>query len=215
MHVNRPHHENEDGKKPEKRIGWRWLCLIGLGSAWGLTELIGGETLVLTAVALLLLAVGRTLLNRAGTSTALAAIAVLFKSVNTAPFLCHLVGIALLGIAFDLMATLLWREDHKPFLRAAVCGATTAYLSCFLFATSMVWVFKYRYWASGGLARIGEHTLYPGTRGALVALVVVPLGLWLGRLLARQAPVHPRLVQRAAVGACLVLWVLGPFIQSG
>jgi hypothetical protein len=191
--------------------GWKIVCLAVLASAWGLSELIGGETVWLTAVALFLLATGRAVLNRAGTSTAMATVAVLFKSVNTAPFLCHLVGIALLGVAFDLAATLLWRNHRQPYLRAALTGALSAYLSCILFAASMVWIFKYRYWADGGLQRIGEHTLYSGSRGALTALVVVPLGFWLGRLLTRRADGHPQLVLRAAVVICLALWVLGPF----
>jgi len=193
------------------KTGWRMVCLAVLASAWGLTELIGGETVLLTAVALFLLAAARALLNRPGSSTAIAAVAVLFKSVNTAPFLCHLAGIILLGVAFDLAATVLWREDRKPFLRAAFTGVLGSYLSCFLFAASMAWVFKFRHWPDGGLEGIGEYTLSSGSRGALTALVAVPLGLWLGRLLARQAVGHPRMALRAAVVACLALWVFGPF----
>lgn len=187
------------------------ICLFLLASAWGLSELIGGETVVLTAVALLLLATGRALVNRFGSSTAMATIAVLFKSVNTAPFLCHLAGIALLGIAFDLTATLLWRDDRRPFLRAACAGAISAYLSCFLFAASMVWIVKFRNWPDGGFERIGEYTLSSGTRGALTALVVVPVGLWLGRLLVQQAMGHPRAALSTALATCLALWLLGPF----
>jgi hypothetical protein len=185
--------------------------LAVLASAWGLNELIGGETVWLTGVALLLLAMGRALMNRFGISIAMAAIAVLFKSVNAAPFFCQLMGIAMLGIAFDLAATLLWRDGRKLFLRAAVTGAISAYLSCFLFVVSMVWVFKYRFWAEGGLERVGEYTLNSGSRGALTALVVVPVGLWLGRLLVRKAAGHPSLVMRSAWATCLALWVLGHF----
>lgn len=211
MNHNESDHGPEDRNPPAMKTGWLLVCLAVLASAWGLTELIGGETVVLTAVGLLLLAVARTLVNRPGSSTAIAAVAVLFKSVNTAPFMCHLAGIMLLGVAFDIAATLLWREDRKPFLRAALTGVLASYLSCFLFASSMVWVFKFRSWPEGGLAGVGEYTLSSGSRGALTALVVVPLGLWFGRLLVRQAVGHPRIALRAAVVTCLALWVLGPF----
>ncbi len=211
MHHNTPHPEIEDGTKPETRGNWRMICVVLLASAWGLSELIGGETLLLTGVGLLLLATGRALVNRFGISIAMAGIAVLFKTVNTAPFVCHLMGIALLGVAFDLAATLLWRPDRRAYLRAALTGVTSSYLSCFLFAATMAWIFEYRYWAEGGLARIGEHTLYPGSRGALVALIVVPAGLWLGRQLANQAAGHPRTALAATVTVCLVLWAVGPF----
>lgn len=195
-----------------KKPGWRLICLFLLASAWGLSELVGGETVWLTAWALFVLAVARVLVNRVGSSTALAAIAVLFKSVNTAPFLCHLAGIALLGIAFDLMATLLWREDRKAYVRAAITGVSSAYLSCFLFATSMVWIVEYQHWVGGGFERVGEHTLTSGSRGALVGLVAVPLGLGLGRLLVRGAESQPRTILGAAATACLALWVLGPLV---
>jgi hypothetical protein len=184
-----------------------------LASAWGLSELIGGETVILTGVGLLLLAVGRSVFNSPGTSSGMALIAVLFKSVNTSPFLCHLAGILLLGIAFDLMATLLWRDDRKRWLRAALTGVISSYLSCFLFASSMAWIFKFRTWPEGGLPLVGEYTLSSGSRGAATALVVVPLGLWIGRLLVLQAVGHPRLVLRLAVVSCLALWVLGPFTR--
>jgi hypothetical protein len=205
-------HESEGRNSPATLAVWPIVCLALLGSAWGLCELIGGATVWLTAVALLLLAVARALVNRPGSSTALATIAVLFKSVNTAPFFCHLAGIVLLGIAFDLTASLLWRDDRRPLFRAALTGAASAYLSCFLFGASMIWIFKFKHWAGGGLDRLGEYMLYSGSRGALTGLVIVPLGLWLGCLLARQATGHSRAILSAALTACLALWAIGPFI---
>jgi hypothetical protein len=208
---HRPHHESTDRTRPVPTTAWRMVCLVLLGSAWGLSELVGGPTVWLTAVALFLLAVARAFMNRPGSSTAMAAIAVLFKSVNTAPFLCHLAGIALLGLAFDLMASLLWRDDRKPYLRAAFTGMLSAYLSCLLFGASMIWIFKFKHWAGGGFERLGEYMLSSGSRGALTAVVIVPAGLWLGGQLTRQAAGHPRTVLRAAAVTCLALWVLGPF----
>ncbi len=196
---------------PPYKSGWRLVGLFLLASAWGLSELLGGETVVLVAVALLLLSVGRALLNRFGVSIAMAAVAVLFKSVNAAPFFCHLTGIALLGVGFDIMATLLWRSDRMTYFRGALVGAASSYLGCVLFAASMVWVFEYRFWADGGLGRVAEYTLFPGSRGALTGLVVVPVGLWLGRQLARQAQGHPRTVLATALTVCVALWSIGPF----
>lgn len=192
---------------------FRPLCLLLLASAWGMGELIGGETVVLTAWALMMLVAARVLVNRPGSSTVLAAIAVLFKSVHTAPFFCHLAGIALLGVAFDLAASLLWRGDRRPtLLRAALAGVVSGPLSCLLFASSMIWVFEQRHWAGGGLERLGEHLLGSGSRGALAGLIAVPLGLWLGRAVARQAEGQPRAALGAAAAACLALWALGPVL---
>jgi hypothetical protein len=197
--------------------GWRLVGLLLLASAWGLSETLGGSTLRLVAVALLLLAAARVLVNRPGTSTAMAGVAMAFKLVNAAPFFCHLAGIVLLGVAFDILATLLLggdrllRSDRKTLFLGAVTGATTAYLSCFLFAASMTWLFKYKYWAGGGFDRVTEQTLRSGSVQALAALVVVPAGLWIGSLAARKASRHSRRTLWATAAASLLLWVLGPF----
>jgi hypothetical protein len=191
--------------------GWGLVCLILLGSLWGLSELMGGDTIWLTAVALFLLAVARALVNRPGSSTAMAGVAVLFKSVNTAPFFCHLVGIALLGVAFDLAATFLWGKVDRPHLRTILTGVSSAYLSCVLFSVTMVWLIEYQVWAGGGIERIAEYTLASGTRGALTALLVVPAGRWFGHKLGEEARGRPRPALYTTLGACLVLWVLGAF----
>ena len=194
------------------KIGWRLLFLLLLASAWGLAELIGGETVWLTAWALLLLVVARTVINRPGSSTAIALVAVLFKSINTAPFVCHLAGIAILGIAFDLTATLLWRDEEERYVPAILAGVNATFLSCFLFAASMVWIVEYKHWAGGGWEKVGEYTLASGGRGALTALVVVPLGLLIGTQLVRRAKAQPHTMFGAAAAASATLWVLGPFV---
>ncbi len=76
----------------------------------------------------------------------------------------------------------------------------------------MVWVAECGGWAGGGLERVGEHVLTSGTRGALTALLVMPLGLWLGRGLMRRAEGRSRVALGATGAACVTLWVIGPFL---
>lgn len=194
-----------------KLSSWRLACLAGIASLWGMSELLGGETLRLTATALLLLAIGRAILNVPGSSVALAAIAVLFRAVNAAPFYCHLAGIALLGVAFDVTATCLLRRGRVLLLPGAITGAASAYLSALLFAASMAFVFEYRSWPEGGFARVGDHLLNSGSPAALAGLLLVPLGLWIGRDVSRLATRHPKRVLAATAAACLLLWAMGPF----
>lgn len=196
-----------------KRITpWRLACLAGLASLWGMSELLGGPTLRVTATALLLLAIGRAILNLPGSSLAIAGVAVIFRAVNAAPFYCHLAGVALLGAAFDAMATLLLRGEGRMLLRDALAGAASALLSAASFAFAMVYVFRFRSWPQGGFGRVAEHTFYSGGRAALLALLVVPLGLLIGRELSRVAVRHSRPLLAAAAGAGALLWLLGPFI---
>jgi len=194
-----------------KIVPWRVVCLAAIASLWGMSELLGGPTLRLTATALLLLAAGRAVLNLPGSSVALALIAVLFRSVNAAPFYCHLAGIALLGVAFDVTATLLLREGRRPILRGALTGAGSAYLSAFLFAASMVWIFEYHSWPAGGIGRVAEHVFFSGGRAAIAGLVAVPLGLWIGHEFTRVAARHPRRILAATASAGALLWIIGWF----
>jgi hypothetical protein len=191
---------------------WRLVCVAGIGSLWGMSELMGGETLRLTATALVLLAVGRMILDLPGSSIVIAGIAVLFRWANAAPFYCHLAGIALLGVSFDVMATWLLRGEHNSVLRGALTGAGCAYLSAFLFAASMAWIFGYRSWPTGGLERVAGHVASSGSRAALAGFFAVPLGLWIGRGVTGVAARHPHRLLAAMASACALLWAIGPFV---
>jgi len=173
---------------------------------------LGGPTLQLTWIALIILATARLVLNLPGSSIALAGIAVLFRAVNAAPFYCHLAGIALLGVAFDVTATILLRRGRLVLLRCALTGAITPLLSTFLFAASMVWVFRYHSWPAGGLDRVVEHVLRSGGPAALAGLVAIPCGVLLGNGLAGAATRHPRRILAAAATGCAILWAIGPLI---
>lgn len=94
-----------------------WLWLLLFGSLWGAMEVVGGEVLhrngvpqasvFLTAWALFVLAVSRGVLNRPGTSSAVGALAALYKLANAAPFFCHLLGIFLSAwfLTFSLLCS--------------------------------------------------------------------------------------------------------------
>ncbi|MBC8359628.1 MAG: hypothetical protein H8E54_11875, partial [Candidatus Aminicenantes bacterium] len=113
---------------------WVWLLLFG--SLWGLVEVVVGGALLkdnmpyasvmLAAWAFLVLAVGRGVLNKPGTSPLIAVFAVLFKLANAAPFFCHLLGIFSLGLVFDIFSPLLMRGKRKVFYRNSLSGALSA-----------------------------------------------------------------------------------------
>ena len=115
-------------------------------------------------------------------------------------------------MAFDATATLLLRTEKRVLLRGALTGGLSALLGAALFATTMVFVFRYRSWPQGGIGRVAEHTFTSGGRAALLGILAVPLGLVIGRELTRVAIRHPRPLLAAAASACVVLWFLGPII---
>ncbi|MHC4942303.1 MAG: hypothetical protein ACYTG7_04725 [Planctomycetota bacterium] len=199
---------------------WIWLLLFG--AAWGMNELVVGGAIYqerlphapawLTAWALFVLAAARMLWPRPGSSTAIGVVAAAFKLIHTEPFYCHLLGIVLLGVAFDFVASFAFKEGRSRLIPLAVTGMLSAYAGHFLFAALSTWVFQSEYWVAGGWSKIGGHVFITGGYAALMSAVLVPLGYWLGMKMEGLAGRHPQGIFNCAVAAAAVLWVLGAII---
>ena len=196
-----------------------WLWLLLFGSLWGIGEVIAGGVLYrdtvpyasvwLTAWALFVLAVGRGVLNKPGSSTVIGAVAVIFKLVNTGPFFCHLLGIFILGLAFDIVSTLLMKNERKISYRSSFSGAVSAYGGYALFALVVTYIVRYEYWTVEGLAKVLHHIFVSGSFAALMAIIVVPLGYWIGINGGTIAERRPRWTYAGTLVALVVLWTLG------
>jgi len=205
------------------KSGRNWLWLLLFGSLWGMVEVGGGEVLYragvpqasvfLTAWALFVLAAARGILNRPGTSSAVGALAALYKLANAAPFYCHLLGIFFLGLVFDVFASLLLKRGRKAgWRRASLSGALSAYTGNALFAVLMTFVVRYKYWVGDGLIKFSRHILISGSYTALAACLMVPLGLRVGESGGAFVLRRPRTAMAGAAALTLVAWTLGRFI---
>jgi len=196
-----------------------WLWLLLFGSLWGIGEVIAGGVLYrdtvpyasvwLTAWALFVLAVGRGVLNKPGSSTVIGAVAVIFKVVNTTPFFCHLLAIFLLGLAFDIASSLLMKHERKISYRSSISGAVSAYGGYALFALVITYIVRYEYWTVEGLAKVLHHIFVSGSFAALMAIIVVPLGYWIGINGETMVERRPRWTYAGTLVALVVLWTLG------
>jgi hypothetical protein len=194
-----------------------WLLL--LGSIWGMSELIFGRVLIeanvtyssiwLNGWAFFILAVARGIMNKPGSSTALGAIAALFKLVNAAPFFCHLLGIFLVGFAFDIAYTMLMKHKKRIYYWSSLVGVVGAYSGYALFALIITYIIRYKYWAMEGLSKVLNHIFVTGSFAALIALGVVPLGFWFGIRGRKLTQNHWRWAFRGALVAIIVIWTLG------
>jgi len=194
-----------------------WVLLFG--SIWGISEAVGGDALYtanipLTSVwlstwALFLLAFARAQNNRPGTSSAIAGIAALFRLVNAGPFICHLLGIFLLGVAFDLAATLLLKSKKKIFLRGGWTGILGAYGGYAFFALIITYVVQYEIWVTGGWPKVTEHIFVNGSLTALVSAFLVPLGYRLSQKEKTSKVFHSQWATSSALVLVFFLWIVG------
>jgi hypothetical protein len=215
------------------------LAILFFSGIWGLSEAALGDALYtrhvpfasvgLTMVAFFLLAVARPFLPRWGGATAIGLLAMLYKFLNVPFFACHLTGIALLGVSWDLVfgltnrggaaqrfaAPIAGHRASRAWLRSSVLGAAAAYLGYLLFVLAMVFVFRSEHWIGKGLTGALQHVFVAGSLAAAACAVVVPLGLRLGEWLrgstAGPAPLglQPRFAAAIAGCAAFGLWAYG------
>lgn len=199
---------------------WAWFLLFG--SLWGISEVAAGgilyssdvphSSIFLAGWAFFILAVARGVVNKPGSSTMIGAIATLFKLINVTPFICHLLGIFMLGVAFDLMASLLLKKERKISLKSPLTGITAAYTGYALFALVITYLVRYEIWVAGGFPKVINHIFVSGSVAAAVAAVVVPLGYWIGVSSNELAERRPRMVYSGTIAGIILLWILGRFM---
>ena len=195
---------------------WLWLFLFG--SLWGINEVVMGEVLsqnkvphfsiFLVAIALFILAVARGVVNRTGSSTVIGVFAVLFKLANAAPFHCHLLGIFFTGLAFDIFASVLMREEKTALFRSSLTGVLSVYFGNALFALVITYIVRYEYWTKEGLPKVLSHIFVAGTITALLAAVAVPLGFKVGVTSGTLAKRQPGWASAGTVVCVVVIWML-------
>jgi hypothetical protein len=196
---------------------WAWILFFG--SLWGMNELMTGEFLFrnqvllasvwLAAWAFFILAVARGIANMPGTSALIAGIAAGFKLVNAPPFFCHLLAIFLIGVGFDVAASLLLKKGSRSAFRQGLAGVLGAYGGFALFALIITYVIRYKYWVAGGAPKVLEHIFVDGSFAAVVSAFLVPLGYRIGSFGWPALERHPRWSSVAAAAGVILLWTLG------
>jgi len=167
------------------------VLVLLLGSAWGLAEVFGrdllaeigvaGATIWLAVWAVLLLSLGRGLWNKIGSSTLMGLVAATFKFAGPSLFFCQLLGIAAIGLFFDLFASALLARGRDGWRRHALVGVLTVYAARVFFVGYSVFVARWDLWADGGVPMALEHIAVSGSIAAVAAGVLAPLGFRVGR----------------------------------
>jgi len=164
------------------------VWVLVLGSIWGVAELfgrdllsdlgVGGGTVWLTAWAILVLSIGRGLWNKIGSSVLIGLVATAFKFAGGSPHYCQLLGIASVGLIFDIFASTLARRPQ--WWRHALVGLLTAYGARSFFVLYSVHVAQFDRWVEGGTQMALDHVVHSGSVAAVAALFLAPLGFRIG-----------------------------------
>ncbi len=193
------------------------LAILFFSGLWGLSEAVLGGRLyaagmndaacvILAVVALGILAAARACVPWGGSSTAIAALAMLYKFLNAPFFACHLLAILFLGAAFDAAYSLA-RGKYKP-----VIGAAATWVGFAAFALLTTYVFRYRWWADEGWPKVFHYVAVNGTLAAVCNAVVVPMGDRLARRLMDRS--SRRIALRAYALPALSVVTLGVWVLA-
>jgi len=193
------------------------LPVLFFSALWGFSEAIFGGFLYgrgvpyssayLTIVGFGILTIARFYLPQIGTATAIAALAMLYKFFNSPFYGCHLLGILLTGISYDLFFGI-FKIKNK-----SISAVEAVYLSYASFAILITYVFRYDFWVQAGITKILSHVGISGSIAAIGCAVIVPLsfrfGQWLRAKYAMPFELSLRLVPGSVSVIATGLWIFG------
>jgi hypothetical protein len=193
------------------------LAVLFFGGLWGVSEAVLGGALYqadvpyasvpLTAIGFAVMTIARAYYPQKGTATFIAAGAMVYKFLNVPFFACHLLGILLTGMCYDLFFSVF------RIKRRSLAAAAATYLSYVLFALMITYVFHYEYWVQGGLAKVLSHIGISGSMAALVCAVLVPASSRLSEQLRttfrNPFRLKPLVIPSSVLAVTLGLWIFG------
>ncbi len=193
------------------------LGVLFFGGIWGISEATLGDALYsahvphasvpLTAIGFAVLAIAQACFPRPGMATLIASFALLYKFLNAPFFACHLLGIVLMGVCYDVFFNVL--KMRTAWLAAGLA----TYASYAAFALMITYVARYSHWVQGGFGKIVEHVGIEGSMAAIACAILVPLTLRYSEKLRSAIPTLFAWRAALAPGAIMVLtaglWVLG------
>ena len=191
------------------------LGILFFGGLWGISEAVLGDALYsanvpyasvpLTIIGFAIMAVAHVYFPRIGTATLIAACAMLYKFLNVPFFFCHLLGILLMGMCYDLFFNVLKIKSRSLSATAAV------YLNYILFALMITYAFRYEHWVQAGFAGVLQHVLISGSMAALGCAILVPVSFRFGMQIkanfAGPFSLKPEFVPGGVLAVTIGLWI--------
>ena len=153
--------------------------ILFFSGLWGLSEALLGnwlyeikapyESIPLTIIAFAILTAAVFYLPRTGTATIIALCAMLYKFFNQPDFVCHFLGIAMIGICYDIFFNVL------PIKRKMLSAFGAALANYLAFGLMMTYITNNGFWNSAKLfSHIGE-----GFIAAIGCAIIVPVVIYI------------------------------------
>ena len=191
------------------------LGILFFSALWGISEAVLGNALYtanvpyssvpLTVIGFVILTFARVYLAQRGTAVLIAVCATLYKFLNAPFFACHLLGIVLLGVGYEVLFS---KSNLK---NRAIRAAAAVYFGYASFALMITYVFRYDPWVQAGFSKVLSFVGIGGSIAALGCAVFVPLSFHFAeRLKAKVAVPFGLRLRLATAGVPLVttgLWV--------
>ena len=164
--------------------------ILFCGTIWGCVEASLGllpkylfSSVLPTVIGLMVLTLARAYLPKPGSSTAIGAIAMLYRAMTIHGWPCHIWAVFLIGVSFDVVATLLAKKNERLAWKI-ISGPASAYLAYSLFGFTMTYIMLYippiehcaHWWVIGGSLKALNYIGKSGSLTAVGSLILVPLG---------------------------------------
>ena len=159
------------------------IGILFFSALWGISEAFIGNvfygynipfaSVLLTIIAFVVLTVARNRLPFPVVATMIGALAMLFKFLNAPFFACHLLGIFMLGLSYDLFFS---TKFLKNIFLKTIAAVYTSYA---IFALTITFVFRYEHWLNGSTPKIIHHIFVNGSIAAIGCAIFVPLTIHL------------------------------------
>lgn len=163
------------------------MGMLFFSGLWGLSEAVLGDTLYnadipyasvpLTIIGFVVLTFSSAFFPHKGNAVIIGALAMLYKFFNVPFFACHLLGIFITGLCYDVFFSVFRIRNRSLSAAAAV------YLSYISFAIMITYIFRYEHWIQAGIPKILQYILISGSIAALGCAALVPVSFDLAQKL--------------------------------
>jgi membrane protein DedA with SNARE-associated domain len=216
---------------PEQRMTKyeKILVVVVLGSLWGAVELFGrdllraagvpGKGALLFGFGVIILYASKRLVDVPGSVVVMAAIAGLFKTASSHFYPCQFAAVMINGIVFDITCSAFKGRLDSSAVYRTIAAPVIVYASYAVFAFLATYVLREESWVAEGWAGIRLYLLSSAVTAALISMVTIHLGYYLGNALRpdalaqklRMPAVAFRIVSVVLVAA---IWIAGQVYRT-